>query len=270
MAASQSSEPAVRYTVSQHVATITLNRPEYRNALSPEIIDGLVEALLRAEQDSDVRVLVLTGSGNTFCSGGNLKEIQEGVEQNRTPSDIVRWYKDGVHRIPLTIASLDKPLIAAVNGYALGAGCDLALMCDFRIAADSAKFGQLFVKVGLAPGDGGAYYLTRLVGLEKTLELVLTGDIIDAAEALRIGLVGRVVSTDALAAEVDTFAQKLAAGASQAQWLSKRAVYASLHQDLKAHLDMMAFVQALLDKTDDHREALAAFAAKREPVFKGR
>ena len=156
MTQAQSTEPAVRYAVVQHVATITLNRPEYRNALSPEIIDGLVEALLRGEQDSDVRVLVLTGSGNTFCAGGNLKEIQKGVEQNRAPSEVIRWYKDGVHRIPLTIASLDKPLIAAVNGFALGAGCDLALMCDFRIASDSAKFGQLFVKVGLAPGDGGA------------------------------------------------------------------------------------------------------------------
>ena len=260
---------AVNYSVSEHIATIELNRPDIRNSLVPEIVEGLVACLKKAESDSNVQVIILTGSGNSFCSGGNLSRISDGVSANRPPTDVIQWYKDSIHVIPLTISTIDKPLIAAVNGYALGAGCDLALMCDFRVVSEDAKFAELFVKVGLAPGDGGAFFLTRMVGMEKALELILSGETIDANEAKRIGMVGSVVPADALEKAAREFANKFVGGASQAQRLSKRAVYASLNQDLKTHLDMMAIIQATLDKTEDHKEALAAFAEKRSPVFKG-
>src|SRR5919202_3322273 len=194
------------YEIQDGVATITLNRPERRNAFTLEMLDLWVEALRDARTNEAVQVVVVTGAGQAFCSGGDVGGMAtrgelSGLDHKRA--------LELVHRIPLALEELDKPVIAAINGPAIGAGCDMALMCDLRFMADDARLSDGYVRVGLIPGDGGTYFLPRLVGTAKALELLLTGDFIDATEAERIGLVNRVHENDALMEKTRRFAERL-------------------------------------------------------------
>ena len=254
------------YEVRDGIATITLNRPERRNAFNVEMLDLWVEALRDARANDAVQVVVVTGAGRAFCSGGDVGSMSE--RGDMTGLEHKRWL-EVVHRIPLALEELDKPVIAALNGAAAGAGLDMALMCDLRFAAEGARFSEAYVKVGLIPGDGGTYFLPRLIGTARALELIWSGDAFDAQEAFRLGIVNRVVPPDQLMPTVYEFAGRLAKGPAVAIRLAKRAVYAGMRMDLRAHLDMISSHMAVVRQTEDHKEGVRAFAEKREPEFRG-
>jgi len=260
-------EPHLQYRKEEHVAIITLNRPEAKNAFSAEMIGLWTECLERARTDDDVRALVLTGAGDTFCSGGDIREMAAG---GLTSWAMKRFLWEGVHRILLTMEDLDKPVIAAINGAAMGAGLDMALMCDLRICADRARLAESYILMGLVPGDGGAFLLPRIVGLPKAMELLLTGDALDAEEALAIGLVNRVVPGSELMDGAMALARKIGSKPPQAVRMMKRAVYQGTTSSLRTHLDYISSQVSLLSVTADHREAATAFLEKRKPVFTGK
>jgi len=264
------SEP-ILYTQDGHVAVVTLNRPETRNAISDdEMIDALVAVAARINADMSVRAAILTGTGTAFCSGGNVKRMHEPGGLAAGPGVAVReGYRRGIQRIPLALHTLEVPLIAAVNGPAIGAGCDLACMCDIRIAAQSAFFAESFVTLGIIPGDGGAWLLPRVVGFSKASEMAYTGDAIDADEALACGLVSRVVPDEALLDHAHALAGRIAANPPQALRMTKRLLRDASHMGLEGTLEMSAALQALIHQTDDHHEALAAKRERRAPRFTG-
>ena len=257
----------VLYEVQGQTAIITLNRPEAKNAFSPEMIALWKGFLERAAADDNVRVIVVTGKGETFCSGGDIRDMAEGRLKTW---DMKKFLWDGVHRIALTLEDLDKPVIAAINGAAMGAGLDMALMCDLRVCSDEAKLAESYINMGLIPGDGGAWYLPRLVGTSKALELLLTGDVLTAYEALGLGIVNRVVPHEKLMEETLAFAAVIAAKPPLAVRMMKRAVYQGETSTLRAHLDYISSQEALLSDTTDHQEAARAFLEKRPPKFEGR
>lgn len=260
----------LRYEATGAVARITLDRPDARNAYSTAMIESLVAALDAAEADSAVRAIVLTGAGKAFHAGGDLKQMRDGAGMFAGgPVALRRQYVDGIQRVPRRLAQLDKPIIAALNGSAIGAGLDLACMCDLRVCARGAQLGSTFVKVGLVPGDGGAYFLARTVGFPRALELVLTGRLIDADEALAIGLVHQVVAPEELLAAADAFAHQIAANAPLAVRLTKRAAYRSWDVDVDTALELAASFQGMVQNTSDHREAVDAILGKRPPDFRG-
>src|SRR3954469_23603759 len=200
------------YTEGGGIVTLTINMPEIRNAISsPEMIDALVVACERLNTDMNARVAILTGAGTAFSSGGNVKKMLESGETRADlPAQTRRNYKLGIQRIPLAFDVLEVPIIAAVNGPAIGAGCDLACMCDIRIAGESARFAESFVKLGIIPGDGGAWLLQRVVGFSKAAEMTFTGDMVDAKEALACGLVSRVVPDAELLSAARALAERIA------------------------------------------------------------
>jgi enoyl-CoA hydratase/carnithine racemase len=253
------------------VMTLTLNQPEQRNPISePAMVDAIVAALDGANADKSVRVLILTGAGSAFSSGGDLRAMQAAQDARAArPAETPQYYKHGIQRIPLAFERLDVPVIAAVNGAAVGAGLDLACMCDLRIAGESARFAESFVKVGIIPGDGGAWLLPRAVGYAKAAEMAFTGDMIGAAEALAIGLVSRVVPDAELLDAARALAARIAANPPQAVRGTKRLLLEGRHARLDTLLEMAAAMQALMHATGDHREAVAAFLEKRAPVFTG-
>ena len=255
------------YTIGDGVATITLNRPERMNAFDEEMIDLWVDALGDARQNEAVQAIVVTGAGRAFCSDGDVGSMAGRAP--RSGLDHKRWL-ERIHRIPLTLEQIDKPVIAALNGPAVGAGLDMALMCDLRYAAAGIRVSEGYVKVGLIPGDGGSYFLPRLIGTARALELLWTGDPIDADEAERIGLVNRVVPADQLLPSVYTLAGRLARGPSVAIRTTKRAVYQGLRTDLRTHLDMISSHMSFIQQMEDHHEGARAFVEKRPPSFKGR
>jgi enoyl-CoA hydratase/carnithine racemase len=261
----------VLYAQDGAIATITLNLPQTRNPISePAMVDALVAALLRGNADRSVRVLILTGAGPAFSSGGDLRAMQAAFDVRASqPAATPSYYKDGIQRIPLTFERLDVPVIAAVNGAAIGAGLDLACMCDLRIAAASARFAESFVKVGIIPGDGGAWLLPRLIGYSRAAELALTGDMIDAAQALSIGLISRVVPDADLLTEARALAERIAANPPHAVRMTKRLLLEGRHTRLDTLLEMAAAMQSLMHATADHREAVNAFLEKRPPRFTG-
>jgi enoyl-CoA hydratase/carnithine racemase len=259
-------EQHILYEVKDNIATITLNRPEAKNAFSPEMIRLWREFLERAAADNDVRVLVLTGNGDTFCSGGDIRDMAEGRLKSW---DMKRFLWDGVHRIVLAMEDLDKPVIAAINGAAMGAGLDMALMCDLRLCSDRARLAESYIMMGLVPGDGGAFFLPRVIGIPKAMELLLTGDVLTPDEAAAIGLVNRVVPHDALLKEATKLGRKIAERAPLAVRMMKRAVYQGQTSSLRGHLDYISSQLSLLSETKDHQEAARAFLEKRKPVFKG-
>jgi enoyl-CoA hydratase/carnithine racemase len=260
-------EPHVLFTATDGVAVITLNRPEVKNAFSPEMITLWKVYLEEAKADKDVSVIIVTGRGDTFCSGGDIRDMAEGKLKSW---DMKNFLWEGVHRIVLTLEDLDKPVIAAVNGAAMGAGMDMAIMCDLRVASEKARFAESYITMGLVPGDGGAYFLPRLVGLSKAMELLLTADVLSAREALAIGVVNKVVPHEGLMEATMELAKKITARPPLAVRMMKRAVHQGITSTLRAHLDYISSQLSLLSETSDHQEAARAFLEKRKPKFEGR
>lgn len=255
-----------------HILTITINLPEKRNPVSDvSMVDALCDAFETADQDIDVRCVILTGAGSAFCSGGDLQQMRpdSGGLRASFPAQTRRNYKYGIQRLPLMFQALEVPVIAAVNGPAIGAGCDLACMCDIRVAGASAKFAESFVKLGIIPGDGGAWLLPRVIGFSKAVELSLTGETIDATEALRIGLVSEMVADDQLMPKAQEIAAKIAANPPHAVRMTKRLLREAQTADLKNILEMSAAMQSLAHATKDNDEAINAFIEKRVPDFAG-
>lgn len=257
----------LRYDVAGGIATITLNRPERKNAFTLPMIDAWAAALREAHGDPRVRVVVVTGAGDAFCSGVDLSVFDQ-IED--VPLARKRMLTDHIYQVVNAVRELDKPYIAAVNGVAVGAGLDMALMADLRFAASTARLAEGYIKVGLVPGDGGCYFLPRLVGPAKALELLLSGDFVDAAEALRIGLVNRVYDAAELLAETSRFAAGLCDLSPVALAMIKRTVYQSASMSLEASLDLISSHMAVVQSTDDFREAMGALREKRPPTFTGR
>jgi enoyl-CoA hydratase/carnithine racemase len=257
----------IRYEASDHVATLTWHRPEQRNALTPTMLREAMEAVRDARDDDAVRVLVITGAGRAFCAGGDTKAMAQ-VVAGSGPSE--REELGQIQELQIMLRRFPKPLIAAVNGAAYGAGLDLACSADFRIAADTARFCEVYVRLGLAPGGGGAWLLPRLVGVTNALDLVLSGEPIDAAEALRIGLVSRVVPAGDLASATREFAQRFVLSAPRSVLVAKRTLYRGLEMSLEASLDFIRPHISALRQTEDHKEGLRALQERRPPRFRGR
>lgn len=266
------SDPVLYELDGDGIATITLNMPELRNPISdPELVVALLDTLASLEANADARVAILTGAGPGFSAGGNLKTMKPdaGPLNASLPARTRGNYKRGIQKLPLAFAALEVPVIAAVNGPAIGAGLDLACMCDLRIAGESAKFAESFVKLGLIPGDGGAWLLQRVVGFSKAAELTLTGETIGAQEALRIGLVSQVVPDAELMAAAKALAARIACNPPYAVRMTKRLLWDAQRLDLGGVLEMSAAMQALAHATRDNAEAVNAFLEKRSPQFKG-
>jgi enoyl-CoA hydratase/carnithine racemase len=262
--------PDLEWSVDNLVGTIRLNRPERRNAFTFGMVREWARILRDVRTDDSVRVVVLTGAGDrAFCSGIDLGSISH-ANPDLSPLERKSQLHDEIHQVALALEDLDKPVIAAINGAAVGAGLDMALMCDLRVAARSAKLSEGYIKVGLTPGDGGAYYLPRLVGTAKALELLLTGDFISADEAHRIGMVNRVVDDADLEAETKALAEQIAAAPPVTVRMIKRATYQSARADLRTSLDLISSHFAVVAATDDAAEALSALQEKRVPAFHGK
>ncbi len=260
------------YAKSGRIATITLNKPEARNAIgTQQDCDDLAGALWRAHDDAEISAVILTGAGKAFCSGGDLKAIRErtGIGPRGTPDGTRANYRRGVHSVIKALADVEIATIAAINGPAIGLGLDIAILCDMRIAAQNAKLASSFVKVGIIPGDGGAWILTQAIGSTYAAELILTGDTIDAAEAHRIGLVNKVVADESLMPEAQTLAERVAVNPPRSVRLAKRLLREAQHGRLADVLELSAAFQALAHETRDHKEAVDAFTQKRTPKFTG-
>lgn len=260
------------YEKSGRVATVTLNRPESRNAIATQQdCDELAAALWRAHDDPEINAAILTGAGKSFCAGGDLKTIRDrtGIGPRATPDATRANYRRGVHAIIKALAEVEVATIAAINGHAIGLGLDIGVLCDMRIAGASAKMASSFVKVGIIPGDGGAWILTNAIGATHAAELVLTGDTVDAEEAKRIGLVTRVVADDTLMDEARALAERVAVNPPRTVRLAKRLLREAQHARLHDVLELSASFQALAHETADHKEAVEAFTEKRAPKFTG-
>ena len=248
------------------VVTLTLNRPRERNALSTQAQwDELVSYCERIRRDESIKVVILTGAGTAFSAGGNVKDMRDkrGIASG-SPYAIAQSYQTGIQRIPLALHQLEVPTIAAVNGPAVGAGCDLACMCDIRIASENARFAESFVKLGIVPGDGGAWLLQRAVGYQRAAELSFTGDMIDAQTALAIGLVTRVVPHDLLMPNARELATRIAANSGPALRMAKRLLRQAQTARLDETLQLSAALQALAHHTPEHDQAVAAFFEQRK------
>lgn len=264
-------QPVLFSREGEHLAIITLNRPESRNPLDQDTQDALIAAIHRLDTEPGIRVAILTGAGTAFSSGGNVRRMSAAASgpAERTPAQSRQYYRHGIQRIPLAIERCEVPIIAAVNGPAMGAGCDLACMCDLRIAAESARFAESFVKLGITPGDGGAWLLPRVVGFAKASEMALTGDPLSAAEALACGLVSRVVPDAELMDAARAIAARIAANPPQAVRMTRRLLREAWNSRLETVLEFSAAMQAVAHTTADHKEAMAALREKRKPVFRG-
>ena len=258
------------YSSKDGVATLTLNRTDALNAITQAMFDGMCQVVCEVNNNDDVKVLVITGAGRGFCSGADvvsrLAVQAAGGVQRKTHKEMI----EPVGNVASVIQSLGKPIIGAINGAAAGAGLSLALLCDIRIASDKARFGAVWVKRGLIPDVGGTYLLPRIIGMDKALELAFTGDIIDAKEAERIGLVTKVVLHDDLMKVTDELASRIAKGPSVAIELMKRGMCRALDNDLGTQLDFESYAQNLCRETEDFKEGVNAFKEKRESRFQGK
>ena len=258
------------YEQQGHIVTLTMNEPDRRNPLTGNTaVQELLAAIGRIENDRSVRAVILTGAGKSFSSGGDIKDMERQASGQVSGMQVRQEYRQGIQRLPLALFNLEVPVIAAVNGAAIGAGLDLACMCDIRIASTHAKFAESFVKLGIIPGDGGAWLLPRTIGLARAAEMTFTGQVLDAEQALSWNLVSRVVDPDQLLPTAVGLAEQIAANPPHAVRLAKRLLREGLNTRLDTLLELSAAYQALSHQTGDHAEAVAAFLEKREPVFKG-
>ncbi len=255
---------SVRLEEEAGVLTLTLNRPEVLNAINERLAADLAEAVTYAEREAAVRCVVVTGAGRGFCSGQDLRD-RAGVGEISYADSLRRRYNPVIRRL----ATMEKPVVAAVNGVAAGAGCSLALACDLRVAAEEASFITIFARVGLVPDAGSTYFLPRLVGLGRAFEMAYLAEPVDAREALRLGLVNRVVPGDRLLEETAALARRLAAGPTKGYGLTKRGFRHALAATLDEALTYEAYLQEIAGRTADHREGVAAFLEKRAPRFTG-
>lgn len=247
---------------------ITLNRSEASNSYSIGMVKSLVEVLKAADIDNDIRVMVLTGSGKNFCAGGDIKAMRGKTGMFAGEANQLREaYQSGIQQIPLTISQLKTPLIGMINGAAVGAGCDLAAMCDMRVASSQATFAETFARVGLVPGDGGAFFLTRLIGFGRAMEMFLTCKTISSKEALEIGLVNRVVLPEELKLKTQELVEELSSLPPIALQMTKKAVVHAYQNDLSSHLDLMAAYQGITQRSSDHFKALDGMVEKNNPTF---
>lgn len=260
-------DTGLEYTVDNGIGTILLNRPHRKNAFTIDMIERWADALRSAHTDDAVRVVVVTGVGDAFCSGIDLDDFAAAAIG---PLAVKSLLADRIHRVAHAVEDLDKPLLAAVNGIAVGAGMDMALMCDVRLMSASARMSEGYIRIGLVPGDGGCYYLPRIVGMGKALELMWTGDFVDGEEAFRLGLANQVYPDGEFRAAWRKFAQRLADQPSLNLRVIKRAAYQSARTDVRTALDLISSHMAVVHSTRDSAEAMAAFREHRPPVFGGR
>ena len=259
-----------RLELDGRVAVLTLNRDDVRNALTgTALVDDICAALMWADASPEVSVLILTGAGAAFSAGGNIKMMRERA-MSSTAAEMEHYYRRGIQRIPRAMNAIEVPVLAAVNGPAIGAGFDLALMCDLRIGSSSAQFGETFVNLGLMSGDGGAWFLQRAVGTHRTAELTFTGRIVKAEEARDIGILLEITEPDRLLPRAREIAAVIGAKPPLAVRYAKRTLRLAQRQGLQEHLESCASFQGALQKTEDHLEALAAFFEKRSGQYKGK
>lgn len=257
--------------VDGHKLWIFFNRDDARNAFSEEMISEFCSILIDGDRDPEIRVMIISGRGNAFNAGGDIKDMENNHGMFAGESNELRLrYKFGIQQIPQVMESLSTPTIAMINGPAIGAGLDVACMCDIRIASDKAKFGETFNKLSLVPGDGGCYFLQRVVGFAKAMELTLTADIIDANEAHRIGLVSKVVSESKLKDSTIELANKVEFNAPATIGMSKRAIIHSYRNDLSSVLEMLSAFQGIGQRTQDHRRAIESVKKKTKVEFKNK
>ncbi|WP_085995145.1 crotonase/enoyl-CoA hydratase family protein [Nocardia paucivorans] len=261
----------VRIERTGDVVVWTIDNPEQRNPISDEAtIDALERAVHAANRDHTLRVAILTGAGSAFSAGGNIKHMRDKTGMfGGSPAELRQGYRHGIQRIPKALYHCEIPTIAAVNGPAIGAGCDLALMCDMRIASTRATFAESFVRLGLIPGDGGAWFLPRVIGMSRAHRMAFTGAAIDAATALEWGLVDEVVEPERLLDAAHGLAAEIAANPPHALRMTKRLLREGRHQSLESLLELSAAMQALTHHTADHDEAVAAMLQRRAPRFTG-
>jgi len=256
--------------VEGRVALLTLKRDDVRNALTGTgLIDDVCAAVEWANANPELSVLILTGAGAAFSAGGNIKTMRERA-MTSSAAEMARYYRDGIQRIPRAMHAAEVALIAAVNGPAIGAGCDLANMCDIRIGSTRAQFGETFINLGIMAGDGGSWFLQRTVGVHRAAELTLTGRVIQAGEARDIGILLEVTEPDRLLPRAREIAGAIAAKPPLAVRYAKRTLRLARQQGLEEHLESCATFQGTLQKTEDHLEALAAFFDKRNGHYRGK
>ncbi len=258
----------LKFDVDSGIATITLDRPEKLNAFTDDMLESWLTALESCRVREDIRVIIITGTGKAFTTGGDVSGFGESASQ--TAAKIKERVAGGIQRLPLKISEIDKPVIAAMNGFATGGGLDVALACDIRFAAESARFAETYVKMGMIPGVGGAYLLPRAVGVAKALEMFWGAEFVDAREAERIGLVNKVFPDDQLMEKTRQFARRVADGAPLAVQLIKRVMRFGADKDLATALEIVAANLPIVRTSEDHLEAIAAYKEKRAPQFKGK
>jgi enoyl-CoA hydratase/carnithine racemase len=258
----------IRLDINGAIAVITLNTPATRNALASQAqYTGIEQACANISADRLIRAAIVTGAGSAFCAGGDIKQMLERINDPQLEAVDDRYhYKEGIHRIPLALYQLEVPTIAAVNGPAIGAGLDLACMCDIRIAAQEARFAESFVKLGIIPGDGGAFLLQRIVGPSKAAEMTFTGEPIDAQEALACGLVSAVVPGPELMAHAMQLAERVSVNAPHALRMAKRLIREAQHARLESVLELSAAFQAIAHNTRDHAERITGAVARLRPA----
>lgn len=253
-----------------HQLWLKLDNPEQSNAISLPMIDSLTEILKQADFDPKIRVIVITGEGKNFCAGGDIKAMKEKSGMFAGESNELRMrYMHGIQEIPKAIEELSKPLIAMVNGAAVGAGCDLAMMADLRVGSEKSKFAETFTKLGLVPGDGGTFFLQRVIGYSKAMQMFMTGDLWEGEKAKDFGLLNYLHPESELESKTEELAEKIAQNAPVAIQMTKKAMKISYRQDLLGTLDILAAYQGIAQRTQDHFEALQAFEQKKPADFKG-
>lgn len=254
----------------QGIAWVTLNRPQASNAFSEEMIESLVTMIPLADCDDRVRLFVITGAGKHFCAGGDIKAMKDesGMFEG-SPNQLRVRYQNGIQRIPLMMEALSKPVIALVNGAAVGAGCDFACMADLRVASSDAFFSETFAKLGLVPGDGGTFFLPRVIGWPRAMEMFLTGRKVSATEALSWGLINRLASNGDELETVQKLSDQILQMAPIALSMTKKALRFSQKAELAQALDLLASFQGITQRTKDHKEAVNALLEKRKANFQG-